>query len=139
MVEWRKRGRSGGKDNPLVLLPVGASLGQPSASTSGLAEDGSTRPTKNNSLGVREDGGDVDASRALDIHKVAVGRLHETLQLVLACFGIIAGVEEIVFELFGIITTASQKPEEEEGRRGGSRKRGEIERGDRDDDDDDGR
>jgi len=50
---------------------------------------------------VREHHGDVEASRALDIHEVGVGRLHEPLQFVRAAFVFGGRVEQIDGENHG--------------------------------------
>lgn len=84
-----------------VLLSERASFGQSSLSTGGLAKDSRARTADNDGLGVREDGGDVEATAALDVHKVRVGRLYETLKLVLGSFGLFRGVEEIDGQLGG--------------------------------------
>jgi len=44
---------------------------------------------------VREDGGNAEASWALDVHEIRVGGLYETLQLVLFGLSLSRGVEEI--------------------------------------------
>lgn len=54
--------------------------------TSGVTEDLVTIGTGNHGLGVTEDSGNVKASLALDVHKVRVGTLHQTLLLVLDLF-----------------------------------------------------
>lgn len=48
---------------------------------------------------VREDGGDVHASGALNIHEKAVGGGHKALELVLAGLAGLRGVQQIFFEL----------------------------------------
>jgi len=48
-----------------------------------LAENCGTRGAEDDSGGVRENSGDLEASRALHIHEEAVGRLYEALELVL--------------------------------------------------------
>lgn len=52
-----------------LLPPEGASLSQPGLSSGGLAKDGSTGAADDNGLSVGEDGGDVEASGALDVHE----------------------------------------------------------------------
>lgn len=52
-----------------LLPPERASLSQPGLSSGGLAKDGSARATDDDGLGVGEDGGDVEAPWALDIHE----------------------------------------------------------------------
>lgn len=63
-----------------------------------MAEDGAAGGADDDSLGVREDGGDVDATGALDVHEEAVGRLHEALKLVLPLLDGGIGVEKVVLK-----------------------------------------
>ena len=56
-----------------LLLAERASLSETSLSTGRLTKDGSARAADDNSLGVREDGGDVEASGALDVHEERTG------------------------------------------------------------------
>ncbi len=46
-----------------------------------------------------EDGGDLVAARALDVHEVAVGMLHQALQLVLALLLFGTRVEQVLRKL----------------------------------------
>ena len=46
-----------------------------------------------------EDGGDLVAAGALDVHEVAVGVLDQALQLVLALLVLGAGMQEVFCEL----------------------------------------
>lgn len=55
-----------------------------SASSCGLAEDGRASHALHHALGVREDGSDLQASRAFHVHEIGVRVLDQTLQLVLA-------------------------------------------------------
>jgi len=93
------------KNPPGLVLPAeGAPLSQPGLTTSGLAQDGGTRSTKDYCLGVREDSGDRKATWALDVHEVRVGALYETLELVAPLLGLSGGVKQIngeshIFEL----------------------------------------
>lgn len=48
-----------------------------------------------NSLGVREDGGDCEAAGALDVHEEGSRAGHKLLELVLAGFGRWGWVEEV--------------------------------------------
>jgi len=61
------------------LLSQLAALSETGASTSGLAEDCVARSANNHGLGVAEDGRDVVAAGALNVHEVGVGALYETL------------------------------------------------------------
>jgi hypothetical protein len=67
------------------LLPSErAALGQPRLATSGLAQDLRAALADDDCVCVREDGGDGEASRALDVHEERAGSGHESLELVLA-------------------------------------------------------
>lgn len=62
------------------LLPAErAALGQTGLATGGLAEDGRAAGADNDGLGVREDGGDGEAARALDVHEEGAGLGHKGL------------------------------------------------------------
>jgi hypothetical protein len=64
------------------LLPAErASLGQAGLSTSRLAENGGAGAADDNGLGVREDGGDVEATGALDVHEERAGAGHKGLKV----------------------------------------------------------
>ena len=65
-----------------------------------------------------ENGGDAEATGALDIHEVAVGALNQALLLVKATLGGGVGVEEIVFQL----KKRREKKRKEEKRREKKRK-----------------
>ena len=59
---------------PLHLLPSErASLRQSSFSSGRLAQYGAAAAADDNSLGVREDGGDGEAAGAFDVHKEGAG------------------------------------------------------------------
>jgi hypothetical protein len=45
-----------------------------------------------------EDGGDLEAARALHIHEEAVGALHQTLQLVLSRLKVRRRIQEVVVD-----------------------------------------
>jgi len=65
-----------------LLAAEGAALSQAGDTSGGLGKNVGAAGAHDDGLGVREDGGDLDASRALDVHEVGVGRLYESLQLV---------------------------------------------------------
>merc|ERR1719168_515540 len=67
----------------LDLPAEGATLRQPSQTTSGLAEHHVAIATEHDRLGMAVDRGDLQAARALHVHEEAVGRLDHPLQLVL--------------------------------------------------------
>merc|ERR1719159_1916471 len=77
------------------LLAEGAALGQAGETSSGLAKDDIAVAALHNHLRVREDGGDEEATGALDIHEEGVGRLHQALELVLLLLVLGEGVEKI--------------------------------------------
>lgn len=81
-----------------LLLPERASLSQPSFSSCWLTKDGGTRAANDDGLGVREDGGDVEAPRALDVHEEGAWSRHKHLHLVLASLRGWVGVEKIFSE-----------------------------------------
>ena len=62
-----------------LLPPERASLGQSSLTTGGLAEDGRASGADDDGLGVREDGGDVEAAGALNVHEEGAGGGHKGL------------------------------------------------------------
>jgi len=66
----------------LCLAAEGAALGQSSLTAGWLAKDGRAGSALDDGLGVGEDGGDVEASWALDVHEVGVWALHQSLLLV---------------------------------------------------------
>lgn len=67
------------------LLPSErAALGQSCLTTGGLAEDSGAALADNDGLGVGEDGGDGEASGALDVHEEGSGTGHKGLLVVLA-------------------------------------------------------
>ena len=64
------------------LLPEGAPLDEAGLTSSGLAQGNVARAAKDDGLGVGEDGGDVEASGALNVHEEGVRGLHQALELV---------------------------------------------------------
>lgn len=64
------------------LATEAASLRQSGLSSGGLAEHNIAGSAEDDGLGVGEDGGDVKAAGALDVHEEAVGRLDKALELV---------------------------------------------------------
>jgi len=67
----------------VLLPPEAAALSQPGSATSWLTQDSGASGTDNHGLGMAEHGGDPVTSWTLNIHKVAVWVLDQTLQLVL--------------------------------------------------------
>ena len=57
---------------------------EPCPSSGGLTQDCGAADAEDDGLSVAEDGRDLVASGALDVHEVGVGVLHKALQLVLA-------------------------------------------------------
>jgi hypothetical protein len=64
------------------FLSEGASFCQSSFTTSGLSKHDHARSALDDGLGVGEDGGDVHATGALDVHEVGVGGLHKAFEFV---------------------------------------------------------
>jgi len=60
-----------------------AAFSQTSLASGWLAENGGAVGAEDDSGGVRKHGSNLEASRALDIHEEGIGRLHQTLELVL--------------------------------------------------------
>lgn len=78
-----------------LLSAERAALGETGLATGGLAEDSRAAGAHNDGLGVGEDGGDVEAAGALDIHKEGAGSGHKLLELVLAGLSLRSGVEKV--------------------------------------------
>ena len=72
---------------------------EPGPAPGGLAQDGGASDAENHGLGVREDGGNLVTSRALDVHEVRVWVLDQALQLVLALLNFGLGVQKVAGEL----------------------------------------
>ena len=64
------------------LLSIAATLSKSSPSTCWLTKHNIARATKNNGLCVTKDGGNLETSRALNVHEKAIGALHKALELV---------------------------------------------------------
>lgn len=79
----------------LRLASERATFGQARLTACGLREDLSARATDNDGLGVRENSGDGEAARALDIHEERVGVLHKSLELVLLSLVLRSWVEKV--------------------------------------------
>ena len=77
------------------LFAEATSLGEPSLAAGRGAEHDVARSAKDHGLCVAEDGGDLEASGALDVHEEAIGGLHKSLELVCAGLGLHGGVEQI--------------------------------------------
>ena len=73
-----------------------------------------------------EDGGDVEASRALDVHEVGVWRLYETLELMASGLGGGRGVQKVDGKLrrllVSITTRATSTASDQRSTLRGSRK-----------------
>lgn len=78
-----------------LLSAERAALGEPGLTTGRLAQNGGATLADDDGLGVGEDGGDGEASRALDVHEERAGGRNQSLELVLLSLGSRAGVEEI--------------------------------------------
>lgn len=70
----------------ITLLSVAAPLGQPGLSSGRFTKMYIAPDTWYNSLCVRENCGDLKAAGTLNVHKVAVGRLHQAFQFVFRKF-----------------------------------------------------
>ena len=68
----------------VYLLSVGASFRQASLSTRGFAQMNIAVSAHDNSLRMAKDSRNLEAPRALNVHKERVGGLYESLQLVCA-------------------------------------------------------
>jgi hypothetical protein len=78
------------------LLPAERAALSEACLTSGrLAQDLRAALADDDCVGVREDGGDGEASGALDVHEEGARAGDKHLQLVLAGLGLRSGVEEI--------------------------------------------
>lgn len=82
------------------IVFTGLTLSQTGLTTGRLAKDSAARGAEDNGLGVAEDGADVQAAGALDVHEVRVGRLYESLELVGALLVLDGGVKKIDGQLY---------------------------------------
>jgi hypothetical protein len=62
-----------------LLAAERAALGQTGLATGGLAQNGGAAGTDDDGLGVGEDGGDGEATGALDVHEEGAGTGHKGL------------------------------------------------------------
>jgi len=62
-----------------LLPPERASLSESGLATGGLAQDGRASSADDDGLGVREDGGDGEATGALDVHEEGARSRHKSL------------------------------------------------------------
>lgn len=81
-----------------LLATERAVLRQTNLAASWLAKNGAAGRADDDSLSMREDGGDVNAARALDVHEEAVGGLHEPLELVLPLLDGGVGMQQVVLK-----------------------------------------
>ena len=98
------------KISNLRLLTERAALGQTGLTTGGLRENLGAGSADDNGLGVREDGGDGEATGALDVHEERVGVLHKSLELVRASLLLGGGVKKVDGE-----SLMGQRKEEQAG------------------------
>eukprot|EP01084_Bolivina_argentea_P014189 26531_1 len=90
------------KGGQLLNLPAnGAALGQARLAAARLAQHGRARGAEHNGVRVREHGRELEAARALDVHKVRVRALNEALQLVLLGLESRGRVQEVVVDRHG--------------------------------------
>lgn len=66
--------------------------------TGRLAKNGSARSTEDNSGSMAEDSGDVETSRALDIHEERVRGLNQSLELMLLGFVNSRRVQQVMID-----------------------------------------
>lgn len=85
------------------LFAEATSLGEPSLAAGRGAEHDVARSAEDHGLCVAEDGGDLEAPGALDVHEEAVGGLHQALELVGVEVLLGGGVEEIDGHVCGSI------------------------------------
>jgi len=78
-----------------LLAAERAALGQTGLTTCRLAQNGRAAGADDDGLGVGEDGGDGEATGALDVHEEGAGLGHKSLKLVLAALSLRGGVEKI--------------------------------------------
>lgn len=78
-----------------LLLSERAALGQFGLTTGWLAQDSGARVASNSGLGVGEDGGDGQASWALNVQELGSWCLHQGLQLVLLQFRFWGWVQQV--------------------------------------------
>jgi hypothetical protein len=71
-----------------LLPPERASLGESCLATRWLAKDLRATGAYNNGLGVREDGGDCEATGALDVHEEGARNWHKCLQWSMLVLGL---------------------------------------------------
>merc|ERR1719414_1003263 len=79
----------------ICLTTERASLTQTSKTSGGLAQHLSAVGAQDNALGMGVDGGDGQATRALDIQEVTVGCLDQLLKLVLSLLFFLRRVQQI--------------------------------------------
>lgn len=85
-----------------LLASERASLSQASLTTGGLAQDSGAGSAGDNGLSMGEDGRDVEASRALDVHEERSGRSDELLELVLFELSLRRRVKQILGQNHGV-------------------------------------
>lgn len=80
---------------------------QTGLTTGGLAQNLRAAAAEHNRLGVRENSGDGEAARALDVHEERVGVLNQTLKLVAALLLFRNRVHKINGKRLGRVSTNS--------------------------------
>lgn len=86
------------RETRCLLSPERASFCETSLSTSRLTQHRRAAGTNDDSLGMREDGRDSEATRTFDIHEERAGFGDKLLELVFACLGSRGWVEEVYSE-----------------------------------------
>jgi len=83
------------KTNLVILPPETAARSQFSFTTSWCGHDGGAAWADNDVLGVAEDGSDLVAAAAFDVHETRVGALYEPLLFMFLLFSGLGGVAEV--------------------------------------------
>ena len=81
--------------NLIHLLSVTAPFGQSSPSPRWLTEHNIARSAKDDRLGVRKDGGNLETSGTFNVHEEAIGALNEAFEFMGLCLLFGAGIQEI--------------------------------------------
>lgn len=79
-----------------LLSSERAALGESGLTAGGLAKDSRARAASHNGLSVRKDGGDVDATGALNVHEEGSRLGDKSLELVLSGLRLRRRVEKIL-------------------------------------------
>ncbi|KIW07524.1 uncharacterized protein PV09_01487 [Verruconis gallopava] len=89
-----------------LLSPEGAALCETGLATGGLAQDLRAALADDDGLSMRENSGDGEAARALDVHEEGAWGGHKSLELVLPRLGSGRGVEKVNSENLEVTKSA---------------------------------